>query len=103
MNVQGTLPGMALTLCVLLDAVPGNEQQLIDYEDQVLALIPAHGGRVVSRVRALESGGPYEVHVTEFPSDDALDAFMSDPQRTALAPQRDRAIAQTTVLRVDQV
>ena len=95
---------MALTLCVLLHAVPGNEQQLVDYEDQVLALIPQHGGRVVSRVRALEAGdGPYEVHVIEFPSEVALDAYMADPRRSALADRRDRAIAATTVLRVAYV
>jgi uncharacterized protein (DUF1330 family) len=95
---------MALTLCVLLHAVPGNERKLVDYEDQVLALIPQHGGRVLSRVRAQEpQDGPYEVHVIEFPSETALDAYMADPQRVALAGRRDEAIATTTVLRVAQV
>ena len=94
---------MALTLCVLLYAVPGEEQNLVGYEDQVLALIPRHGGRVTQRVRAIEPGGPYEVHLIEFPSQAALDAFMADPRRAALADRRDQAIAATTVVRVDQV
>jgi uncharacterized protein (DUF1330 family) len=95
---------MALTLCVLLHAVPGNERRLVEYEDEVLALIPDHGGLVVSRVRALEPGdGPYEVHVIEFPSEAALDAYMADPQRTALAGRRDQAIARTTVFPVTQL
>lgn len=93
-----------LTLCVLLYAVPGAEHQLVTYEDRVLALLPAHGGRVVQRVRAVEAtGAPYEVHVLEFPDTDALDAYMSDPVRVALADQRDAAIARTEVLRVNAI
>lgn len=93
---------MALLLCVLLTAVPGSEQQLIEYEDQVLALLPAHGARVVQRVRATEDPSePFEVHLLEFPSEDALDAYMHDPARVALQDLRDRAIAHTHVIPVE--
>jgi uncharacterized protein (DUF1330 family) len=97
----GSVPPMVI-LCVLLYAVPGAEPELVAYEDHVLGLLAAHGANVRSRVRAQEPGdGPYEVHVLEFPDEHALDAYMADPARVALADQRDRAIARTEVLRVD--
>jgi uncharacterized protein (DUF1330 family) len=95
---------MTVTLCVLLTAVPGREQALVEYEDQVLELFAAHGARLLQRVRSLDpSEAPYEVQILEFPSEDALDAYMQDPARAALADQRDQAIATTQVLRVDVV
>jgi uncharacterized protein (DUF1330 family) len=95
---------MPLTLCVMLWPVPGNENVLIDYEDQVLNLLGAHDGRLTSRVRSIdESDGPFEVHTIEFASEAALDSYMADPTRLALSAQRDRAIARTQLLRVDRI
>ena len=37
----------------------------------------------------------------EFPDERALDAYMADPARVAMADQRDRAIARTEVVPVD--
>jgi uncharacterized protein (DUF1330 family) len=90
---------------VLLTAVPGNEALLVEYEDQVLQLLPSHGARVVQRVRTIEpsADAPFEVHVLEFPSQSALDEYMANPARLALADLRDRAIASTQVLRVESV
>jgi len=42
---------MAITLCVLLSATAGQEDERARYEDQVLALLPGHGGSVVVRLR----------------------------------------------------
>ncbi len=95
---------MGVTLCVLLWARAGNEAGLVAYEDAVLELVPAHGGRVRERVRSDGAdGAPLEVHLLEFPSEDALDAYMQDPQRLAMAEARDRAIERTEVYRVDLV
>ena len=91
-----------LTLCVLLWPVAGQEELLIAYEDRVLAHLADHGARVVSRVRARD-GEPFEVQLLEFPSEDALAAFMDDPRRAALADERDRAIARAEVIRVSTV
>jgi uncharacterized protein (DUF1330 family) len=92
-------PGV--TLCVLLWARAGEETALVAYEDAVLALVATHGGRVVQRARTDGAGGaPLEVHLLQFPSEGAFDAYMHDPQRAALASQRDRAIARTEVHRV---
>jgi uncharacterized protein (DUF1330 family) len=81
-----------VTLCVLLWAHPGAEQALGAYEDRVLALLPDHGARVLDR------GSPTEVQLLEFPSSAAVDAYMQDPRRTALAADRDAAIARTESL-----
>ena len=39
----------------------------------------------------------------EFPSAPALDAYMGDPRRTALAADRDRAVARTEIIDVELV
>jgi uncharacterized protein (DUF1330 family) len=90
-----------ITLTAMLWPHPGQEQALIDYEDTVLALIPAHGGRVISRVRRTDdTDGPFEVQVIEFPSEDAVAAYMVDPVRVGLAEVHAAAIARTEVVRV---
>jgi uncharacterized protein (DUF1330 family) len=95
---------MPVTLLVQLWSAPGSEHLLIDYEDQVLRRLAAHGARVVQRVRTKDApNGPFEAQILEFPSDAALDAYMTDPERARLSDLRDRAIARTDVLRVDVV
>ncbi len=99
---------MPLTLLVQLWSQPGNEQLLIEYEDQVLGRLAAYGARIRQRVRATDAGaaqsdGPFEAHVLEFPSEGALDAYMADPERLALSSLRERAIARTELLRVEVV
>lgn len=95
---------MTVTLCVLLWANDGQHDALIAYEDSVLALIPAHGGRVLQRMRtAGDPDGPLEVHVLEFPSEHALDDYMNSDRRLALADDRERAIALTEIHRVNVI
>jgi uncharacterized protein (DUF1330 family) len=95
---------MPVTLLVQLWAIPGNEHLLVEYEDQVLLRLPAHGARLVQRVRSTEEpNGPFETHILEFPSEVALDQYMADPERAALSELRDRAIARTEVRRVEVV
>jgi len=90
-----------LALCVLLWAQPGAEDGLIRYEDRVLAMIPDHGGRVRQRARGSGSEGqPLEIQILEFPSAQALEAFMTDSRRQALADERDRVISKTEVIEV---
>ena len=89
-----------MLLTAILWANPGQEALLVEYEDAVLALIPAHGGRVIERVRAEQPGdGPYEVQLIELPSDEALAAYMSNPVRVELVETHHRAIARTELLR----
>jgi uncharacterized protein (DUF1330 family) len=81
-----------VTLCVLLVAATGQEAMLGRYEDQVLALLGEHDARVLTRLRALE-GSITEIQILEFPSEQALASFQSDPRRLALGELRDAAIA----------
>lgn len=95
---------MALTLCVLLTATPGNEAVLAEYEDRVLPLLEHHGGRLLQRVRAVDPrDAPYEVHLIELPSEAALQDYLDDPARLAMSDLRDQGIASTQVLRVEVV
>ena len=95
---------MSVTLSVLLWARPGAEAGLIAYEDRVLAIAVEHGGRVLQRARSDGSGGhPLEVQTLAFPSAAALDAFMTDERRQALAAERERVIARTEVIEVELV
>jgi len=95
---------ISLTLCVLLWARPGAADALAAYEDQVLDLVPQHGGQVLQRARGSGEGGqPLEIQLLEFPSAAALDEYMTDGRRTALAYIRDRAIARTQVINVELV
>jgi uncharacterized protein (DUF1330 family) len=95
---------MSLTLCVLLWARPGAADALAAYEDQVLGLVPEHGGQVLQRARGNgEPGQPQEIQFLEFPSATALDEYMADDRRTALAHVRDRAIARTQVINVELI
>ena len=95
---------VSLDLCVLLWSNPGTETALIAYEDEVLELLDDHGARVLQRVRSDGAEGrPLEVQVLEFPSQAALDGYMGDERRMALAGEREAAIARTEVLPVDLV
>jgi uncharacterized protein (DUF1330 family) len=96
---------VSLTLCVLLWPRPGQDEALVAYEDEVLALLADHDGRVVHRARTVDTprldDEPLEVQLLEFADEASLDRFMADERRVALADQRDRAIERTQVLRVD--
>lgn len=91
----------SVELCVLLWAHPGNEDGLVAYEDRVLALIPAHGGRVLQRARSSGGAGhPLEVQFYRFPSEDSLQSYLADDRRVALAAERERVVARTEMMRV---
>ena len=85
-------------LVCLLFAHPGQEGALAAYEDQVLAILETrYGGKVLQRIATVD--GPTEVQVLELPDEGALEAFLGDPERQALTPQRDAAVARTEVFR----
>lgn len=91
----------------MLWPTPGNDDELVAYEDEVLALLGDHGARVVQRVRRVDDlldsdgqDGPLEVQVIELPDEHALEQFMADPRRVASAGVRDRVVARTEMIRV---
>ena len=103
-NTVAGVSATGLTRCELLWARPGAEDGLIAYEDQVLGLVPGHGGQVLQRARGTGTGGqPLEIQLLEFPSARALDALMTDGRRQSLAGERDRVISKTEVIEVKLV
>lgn len=95
---------MTVTLCVLLWAADGRAADLAAYEGDVLRLLDDHGGAVLQRVCRAEPGDePDEVQLIRFSSEAALEGFMADPRRTAMAARRDACIARTDAWRVDPV
>lgn len=92
---------MTISLCVLLWARAGEEEGLVAYEDRVLELVTEHGGRVLQRARTDGTGDqPLEIQLFTFESQTALDGYMCDERRTALADVRDRVVARTEMMRV---
>ncbi|MFZ0192609.1 MAG: hypothetical protein WAL72_37305 [Streptosporangiaceae bacterium] len=98
---------MEVNLCVLLWAHEGRDAELSAYEDQVLGLLAEHDGHVIQRAKTVARNGnsdePTEVQLLRFASDAALDGYMRDARREALAGQRDAAIAMTEVMRIQLV
>ncbi|HEY3829772.1 MAG TPA: hypothetical protein VGL57_11300 [Solirubrobacteraceae bacterium] len=98
---------MSLDLCVLLWAKPHAAAALVEYEDRVLELLADHGACTLQRARTDGTdgtdGAPLEVQILRFPSQVALDDYMADERRTALAELRGAAIARTEVIPITLV
>lgn len=92
---------MKQTFYVFLWPQPDMADALIAYEDSVLALVGEHGGTVLQRARGHGTENqPLEIQLFEWESEAAMGGFMSDPRRTALAEERDWAIARTEIVPV---
>jgi len=95
---------VTVRLCCLLWARPGAAEALAAYEDKVLALLGEHGGRLLQRARTDGADGrPDEIQLIEFASQAGYDGFMADERRTALAGERDAAVARTDLYPVELV
>lgn len=94
-------PDPAVLLCCLLWAHPGQEAALSDYENRVLAFLPAHDGALVQRATSDGADGqPNEVQIYRFVNQAAFEGYRDDPRRTELSAQRDRVIARTELFPV---
>jgi uncharacterized protein (DUF1330 family) len=79
----------------------GASRELRDYERKALAIFRKHGGEVVIAYTPErgEDGRdmPDEIQVLRISDRDRFEAFMRDPDRTAMAEERERAIRRTDV------
>ncbi|WP_028660057.1 hypothetical protein [Nocardioides insulae] len=92
----------SVVLSCLLWAVPGEESGLSSYEDSVLALVGEHSGTVLQRARSDGAGGcPHELQLFRFEDQSALEGYLQDPRRLALAGERDRVVARTQLFPVE--
>jgi uncharacterized protein (DUF1330 family) len=89
-----------LVLVVGLWIAPGRDVEFDSFERAALAIVARHGGSLMRRVGlrdGLGSNPPNELHVLMFPSREAYDRYRDDPELTALAPLRARAILRTVI------
>ena len=76
------------------------------FEDEVLALIPAHGGRVVFRGirQATEPDHlPAEFHVLWFPTELALANYLADDRRAVMIARHGDVFDEKVSVRLDAV
>ncbi|TDB71366.1 MULTISPECIES: hypothetical protein [unclassified Micromonospora] len=75
-------PDPAVLLVALVEYPLDQPEEARRYEDDVLALLEQHGGRLERRLRSTD--GWTEVHLIRFASRAGWEAFRADPQRRAL-------------------
>ncbi len=88
-----------------LRALPGKREALRAYEAKALALFHSHGGEVLAVFGPDAALGaslgtedpPDEIHVLRIRSREALEAFLNDPDRLALEPERLACMASAQV------
>jgi hypothetical protein len=88
-------------LVVRLTWVPGRAADGSDYERTVMRFWVEHGGEIIAafKPQAQADGLPPadEVQILRIPTQPQLDAYLSDPRRLALSPQRAASIAVTEI------
>lgn len=100
-----------VTLCIMVWARPGSEEDLLRYEDSVIGFLGDHGGSLHERWQALpaDEGAPgvdsvedppFEIQVLDFPSQAAFKSFLDDPRRMDMSDQRHRASRRTDVFQL---
>ena len=89
-----------LVLVVSLWVKEENISAYEKFERRAEALMNNHGGRIERVVRLERSADePFEIHIVTFPDEQAFAAYRTDPETIALAPERERVIARTMLLR----
>jgi uncharacterized protein (DUF1330 family) len=84
----------------IIHAGENGTEELQKYEAQVMPILEKHGGKLLSafKPRGHENGdSPDEIHLIEFPSQEAFQSYRADPGVAALSECRQSAISETTV------
>ncbi|GGO03888.1 hypothetical protein [Micromonospora parathelypteridis] len=90
-----------LTFAAIVEFPVGAEAAGQRYEDAVLALLGRHGGHLERRLRG--TGGQTEVHVIRFDARAGYEAFLVDPERTALRSALGESAPTTRVIEVHEL
>jgi len=80
---------------------PAGVEAFRRYEAAVLPLLAEHGGRLARRLRT--GDGAVEIHLVEFASAGAFDAYRADPRRAEHAPLLETSGARMELLAVEDV
>lgn len=87
-----------IDLCCLVWARQDSASAMAEYEDQVLAFLPDHGGEILARaIGPGLDGTPHETQFIRLPDQDALDAYLADPRRREFSDERERLIERTVI------
>lgn len=84
----------------MLHAGPEGVEGLRSYETRVIPILRRHGGRLLSAFKPQGNDDPEhpdEVHLIEFPSEDAFQSYRGDPEVTRLSELRAIAISKSTI------
>ena len=86
---------------VTIDLVNADLEAFENYEAEVLAVVPEHGGRLEFRVRAVDASS--ETHLLYFPDEAAYERFRADPRRMAAQDLWRRSGARSSAVEVEQL
>jgi uncharacterized protein (DUF1330 family) len=96
-----------LLITVHLFAHEGNITALHDFEQEALTVIREFGGELLVAFKPANPDKspeiPDEIHLLQFPSHEAFDAYRQSPKTAALAPKRAAAIRKTVVYFSEEV
>ena len=98
--------GAGLTIGFVGYALPTAAENVRAFEDEVLALLPAHGAVVQFRGRRKmgePEGSPVEFHVLWFPTEASFDSYLADPARAEILARYGDVFSDKIVVRLDSV
>ena len=91
-----------VTLVAALYIHPGREAEFEQFETRAASIMRRYGGVIERRIGCASGGSddqPHEVHIVTFPNERSFEQYRSDPELSALADLRARAIRKTTIWR----
>ncbi|WP_151769900.1 hypothetical protein [Streptomyces abyssomicinicus] len=92
---------MAVTYLMLARIPEGGLAAFDAYENAVLPLLAAYGGRLERRLRTPDDR--VEAHLVTFPHEEDLAAYRADPRRRAAAPRPESSGVEIELLEVRDV
>ncbi|HLB22845.1 MAG TPA: hypothetical protein VJP07_02005 [Dehalococcoidia bacterium] len=92
---------MSLTLVQIVRIPAEGIEAFQRFESRVLPLMPKYGGVLERRLRG--DDGRTEVHVISFPSREALQRYMDDPERTQYVSLKDQSGAVSELIEMTDV
>lgn len=89
----------ALVLVAQISISPDHRTEFDEFETAATRIMARHGGSIERRICVHEEATsvPDEVHIVTFPARANFESYASDPELTALAELRARAILRTVV------
>ena len=89
-----------LVLVVSLWLKDGDIDGFEAFEHAAADILATHGGRIDAAIRATpDASGPFEVHVVNFPTVTAYEAYRADPRVAEIGALRETVISRTEVWR----